>query len=276
MMLLVPIFFCLGFGLVAYSGFCFLFNKIIFCGISYLLACFCMVLAYRSILQRSFLHVEGLFCLLLGCICFFVPLFGILITLVIVLLMAFYSTKTHDFADKGDEAINLNKILPFYPQYGAGGVTLHLLQEDAPTLIRTKALFALRQSPLSQVNELIYQLLPDRSDELRLLAFNLLEGQESVMSKRIHTLVCKLANDPKLDRQGVTACHKELALLYWDLIYYQLISKELEASIIEKARASALCALEEWGDDALLWAVLAKIYTHEQAYTLAQRSFEKA
>lgn len=184
--------------------------------------------------------------------------------------------KIHPFAYRGDEAINLDQIQPYHSHYGAGGVILHLFQDNAPIKERSAALFALRECPLSQINPLIHELLPDTSDDIRLLAFNILEGQESSIMSRIEALLLRLKTVPDGEPLIKAQCQKSLALLHWELIHHHLIEIELEETIINKAIASALSALTVLSDDAVLWALLGKLYQHRQQDLLAVEAFETA
>lgn len=231
--------------------------------------------SYKLFLTSSFEKVQGSFCLLMFLLGFFIPIFGIMISLFIVCSVYWLHENFHQYAEVLDESMNLDVIQPIYAQYGSGGASRHLLNEADVAVDRTKALFMLSQTGLSDINALMYQLLPDTSDEMRLLAFSILEEQESNITQKIEQLFSMLATD-NLSANMVAQCKKNVALLYWELIYHHLISPEVEELILNKAQYYALAALKSLKNDAALWVLLGKIYKHLKQYDKAEEALQKA
>ena len=152
---------------------------------------------------------------------------------------------------------------------------MHVLKKGASTIERTKAFFALSQTQLSSINNLFYKLLPDTSDEMRLLAFGILDGQEDMITNRINKLYSMLERK-NLSYEAYAKLEKDLALQYWELIYSHLIAPELEESILEKALSYALSAVKVLNEDASIWILLGKIYKHSKHYSQAEHAFTKA
>ena len=69
---------------------------------------------------------------------------------------------------------------------------------------------------------------------------------------------------------------KELAYLYREFVYYQLVSKELEPFYLEQAARHALRAMKAYPDSAELYLFLGKIYLYVHDYTQAHNAFAKA
>jgi tetratricopeptide (TPR) repeat protein len=110
---------------------------------------------------------------------------------------------------------------------------------------------------------------------MRLLAFSILEEQESNITKKIEQLFSMLASD-NLSANMVAQCNKNVALLYWELIYHHLVSPEVETLILNKAQSYALAALKVLKNDAALWVLLGKIYKYVKQYDKAEDALLKA
>lgn len=208
-------------------------------------------------------------------ICFFIPGLGEIISIFIVFSLYHQHAKFHEHIEILDNSINLLKIKPLNAEYGAGGGLLRLLDQKAPPENRTNALFKMAKLPLSQMNSMLYELLPDSSDELRLLAFNILDEQEGRMSQTISQLQTELLNDTNSETIKARL-QKNLAQLYWDLVYQRLIIVELEKSMLEKAQSYAKNAAKVLTEDGTLWSLLGRIYSRLNQYQHAKQAFNKA
>ena len=215
------------------------------------------------------------FYLFLLLLCFFIPLFGIVISLFIMGALDKLSAKSHQHAEILEARINLEEVIPFGAKYGEGGVTMHLFKQESSSADRVDAFFVLSQMQLRNINKLVFKLLPDDIDEMRLLAFNILEGQEDTITRSIHRSL-SLLETKNIPPERYAQFEKDVALQYWELIYNHLISPELEDSILKKAEAYAVSALNFLTNDATLWILLGRIYKHTKHYVLAEKAFNQA
>lgn len=229
----------------------------------------------RLILGGYYKKHPWCFYLFIFFLCCSLPVLGEILGTFIVFTIFNKHTHFHKYAEILNNPINLFHLKPFRPKYGAGGGTLLLLNQSPSTIERTAALFKLAESPLSQMNSLLYQLLPDNSDEIRLLAFNILDEQEGRMMQSIHKLQALLQKED-LTTNMHAKIEKNLAKLYWDLVYDHLILPELENSMLEKAQYHALSASMVLTQDGTLWSIIGKIYSKRKQYQLAEEAFNKA
>lgn len=202
------------------------------------------------------------------------PLFGVIISVFFMIIIYGIRKKFRKQVESYDSSINLREIKPIYAKYGAGGGLMHLMANDESTVQRTKALFALGKMKISNINQLMYGLLSDQADEIRLLAFNILDQQESFITEDINRIL-KLLKVTEPDTETFAKFEKDLALLYWELIYRRLILKELEESMLIKAQAYALSAIKILKSDGSLFALLGKIYTRLKQYKQAEEMFDQ-
>jgi tetratricopeptide (TPR) repeat protein len=234
-----------------------------------------MIILSKIILHKNFQKVEWTFYILPLLLCVFVPILGIFISIFIIGAIFRLHTKFFKYTERVDDSINLKEVKYSYEEYGAGGAFLRLMKKNAPPADRTKALFVLAQGQLSGINNLLQELLPDSSDEIRLLSFNILDQQESFIQKDINKILSSI-NAPGLDATAYAIFEKNLALLYWELSYRHLLLKELEDITLNKAETYAQSALKILKGDAVLWSLLGKIYFRLKKYKLAEESFEKS
>jgi len=229
------------------------------------------VLLFLGKYYRHEIWIAFLFTLLL---CFFIPVSGFIIILFVVISVFSTHTKFHKHVEILDDSINLRDVKPVHTRYGAGGAVMRLVNKAKPTSERARALFIMGEGNLARVNSLMFQLFSDKSDEIRLLAFNILEQQESSISEDINKLL-EMLKTPDLKQETAAKLEKNLAMLYWEFIYKKLLLRELEPSMLQKAENHALSALKVLDNDATLWALLGKIYERMKKYDLAAKAFSK-
>ena len=275
MIFIIGIIFIFGLLSECFSGYCLLLDLIPMALLSHCISSLLILLSYQLSLNQTFKKSNWQFYLLMFFLCYFVPLFGIIISFFIVCSLDMLHKRFHKDVEVLDLAINLEGIKPFYATYGSGGAVISLLEKEKSPIERTKAFFILSQTQLSNINTLIYKLLPDTSDEMRLLAFNILDKQEDTIMKRIHELVHTLETGGLHEEENANI-EKNLAASYWELIYNHLISPELEESIQNNALSYALSAIKVLNNDATIWILLGKIYIHSKQYQLAEDAFNRA
>ncbi|MCP4637993.1 MAG: hypothetical protein GY848_16150 [Methyloversatilis sp.] len=133
---------------------------------------------------------------------------------------------------------------------GAGfrqaGVRQFLKNERAPVPQRLRAMVALSHAPSRIGSPVLRELLGDAEDDLRLLAYGLLDNREKRLNADIHAARQKLAACRSDDERGRVA--QQLAALYWELIYQGLVQGDLlDYAVGEALRhtETALAALRE-------------------------------
>lgn len=121
------------------------------------------------------------------------------------------------------------------------GVTDVLGNPRIPTAQRLKALVALQHVPARISSPVLRKLLGDDSEDLRLLAYGMLEHQEKALRDRI--LAERRRLDAALTAVDRTLAHRRLAGLYWELIYQELAQGDLRRHAAEAGLGHAREAL---------------------------------
>lgn len=94
---------------------------------------------------------------------------------------------------------------------------------------------------------ILKRALRDEDEEVRLLAFALLDQQESDFNTLINQYYSELA---RASVQHATILHKRLASLYWELAYLRLVEGNIEQHALRKSREHCEAALVNDNDPA--------------------------
>lgn len=178
------------------------------------------------------------------------------------------------------------------PQFAAGSVgtvsygrgarlKAELQNADAPTSFRMTALLAMQSMPVRTVSPLLQDMLADPLDDIRLLAYGILDNREKQLTQRILAERAKLdartgdkadgKRDGKADNKAdnkraapLSAAergeiNKALAELYGELIYENLVTGDVYRNAADQADAYARAALDDLPDDAALWRLRGRL-----------------
>ena len=102
-------------------------------------------------------------------------------------------------------------------KYGPGGLTSRLKDAGVPKETRFKSLLALQGMPPRIANPLLQDMLGDPADEMRLVAYGMLDNQEKNINQHIHDELEKLHDADSPDMELISL--RRLAELYWELVY---------------------------------------------------------
>lgn len=159
-------------------------------------------------------------------------------------------------------------------QFSVGGETSVLFDKNVPIHRRIQALGVTAEMSYGPRNVILRSLLPENLDELRLLAFQLLEGQEKRISKQIDK-VSKMIKKTSTPFQTCIG-DKYLAQLYFELYYQDLLQPELKKFMLNTAFEHAKNALVKLHNDPALWGLIAKMHFIKHEYEQANKAFYKA
>ncbi len=140
------------------------------------------------------------------------------------------------------------------PPYSGGALRQILRYADRP-LKRLKAVMATRFMQVRDAVPVLQVALKDRVDDVRLLAYAMLDGKEKQLAERIQQLQDDLEEAPPA---RAAAIHRVMAALCWELVYGQLVHGAVRLHWLARARGHAEAALSTRADGAL-WVLYARI-----------------
>jgi tetratricopeptide (TPR) repeat protein len=126
--------------------------------------------------------------------------------------------------------------------FGLGGVAARLRHATGNPDARMKALLAVQAMPARLSNPLLQEMLSDSEDDIRLLAYGMLDAKEKDINRRIHERLREL---PAAAPRRVAMLRKELAELYWELAYQGLAQGDLLDYVLGEARMHAEAARQQ-------------------------------
>lgn len=116
----------------------------------------------------------------------------------------------------------------------AQGAIRSRLGVGVPAAIRMQSLLSLQVIPNRVSNPILEELLGDETDDVRLVAFGMLDAEEKKISVHIQRERAILGRE--LTTEQRYACLRHLAELHWELTYAVLAQGELRKHILRQAR----------------------------------------
>jgi len=122
---------------------------------------------------------------------------------------------------------------------------------------KEKSVLGLQNMPTSVVSPVLRHLLSDPVDDVRMMAFGMLDSEEKKVTSRILDVLPRLKS-AVTDRERFRYS-RLLAELYWELVYSRIVLGDLRNHMLRQAHAHAKEALELVPDDAGLQFLAARI-----------------
>ena len=209
--------------------------------LAHLLISLVAAFATYLLLPRRFRQPRGAITALMFCFAFVAPPIG-----AIGLLLITRANLQRPIAE-ARVAVPVAVNLPLYDVQskehyrGGQGAIRSRLGEDVPSDLRMQSLLTLQAVPSKVSNPILEDLLGDSTDDVRLVAFGMLDSEEKKISKEIRyeteRLAYSLTPEQRYDALG------HLAELNWELVYACLAQGELRRHILTQARKHADAAL---------------------------------
>jgi hypothetical protein len=159
-------------------------------------------------------------------------------------------------------------------KFSQGGIKSRLAESSIPTTKRLQSLLALQGIPARVSSPLLQDMLGDASDDIRLVAYGLLDSREKKITAQIHRELVNLRNAESKEMQLVVLRH--LAELYWEMVYAGLALGDLRTHTLNQALAYADDALKLAQQDTGLQFLKGRILHELKRYEEAQLILESA
>lgn len=209
------------------------------------------------------------------CFNFFVPAFGAIGTLLILLYFRMFLSN-----EERAEFSNV-PLPPFQAEsadlgsgMGEGGAWSRLRTAGLPRELRLKALLSVGASGGHNSSRLLQHATGDSDDEIRLLAFNLYERQEQKIQQTISASLEEL-KQAKTAAVKASVC-RNLAFSYWEMVYSALAQDDLRDFFVEQAAKYAAQALQLNSRNPALLILMVRIHLQKRDYLLAGEAIQTA
>ena len=210
-------------------------------------------------------------------LCFFVPVLG-----VPGLLAAAFVTRAFP-KQRAKEVFSTVAAPEFAPHddrrsqsdspHAHGPVRAQLTDPSAPVETRMRALLSIQDLPSRVANPIIRTMLADPSDDVRLVAYGIRDSREKRINARIQAARAHLESP---DHAIQLPAEKELAELYWELVYQGLVQGDLQKHAAAQSRMHFDAALKLAPEDAALWALGGRLANFAGQYERAWHAFTRS
>ena len=163
--------------------------------------------------------------------------------------------------------------------YGRGArLKAELQNADLDTSFRMTALLAMQSMPARTVSPLLQSMLADPLDDIRLLAYGILDNREKGLTQRILVERAKLdgKSQPAATGDERRTANKALAGLYSELIYERLVKGDVYRNAADQADAYAKAALDADPSDAALWRLRGRLALDRRDLDAADAMLQRA
>jgi hypothetical protein len=220
---------------------------------------------------------SSVFLLLLFLFCLFIPVVsGISLFLILTLGVLYASPilkpKIDVYALPNTPENILEKISVIQSNFGQ----VHgILKSSKNIEQRFKAVLATRQMRDDKAIPILKIGLRDPVDEVRLLAYSMLDNKEKKIDLKIHQSLLHFS-DKKLDSVSAAVIHQMLAESYWELSYLLLVQGQAKVHILKSAYHHANEALKVCGTDAGLNLLHARLALNLGLFKEATQALDQA
>ena len=220
---------------------------------------------------------SGAFLLLLFLYCLFIPVVSGVSLFLILTLGVFYARPMQK------QMIDVNAI-PHAPEniLEKISVTQHnpgkihgVIKSSGDIEQRFRAVLATRKMRDNKAIPILQIGLRDPVDEVRLLAYSMLDNKEKKIDLKIHESLLDLSNE-KQDPVAAAVIHQTLAESYWELSYLLLVQGQAQIHTLKSAYHHANEALKVRGTDAGLNLLHARLALNLDLYEEAARALDQA
>ena len=185
---------------------------------------------------------------------FFIPILGLIGQVIAVLVARFLPRIVPELPYAEIPPIEFEfppREIRERTKYGQGGLTSRLKDAGVPKETRFKSLLALQGMPAKIANPLLQDMLGDTADEVRLVAYGILDNQEKNINQHIHDEIEKLeeADSPEMELIAL----RRLAELYWELVYGGLVHGDVRDHAMGETERYLEQAMRIAPEDAGLW-----------------------
>jgi hypothetical protein len=219
----------------------------------------CLALFTWALMPKAYQQPRKWALLFLFSFSFFIPIMG-LVGLFVGILVAAYLPRIRQ--EQGFETVSIPEYVNLSSnvkiRYDAGGIRARLLDQNASLESRLKAMMAIQQMPSRLSSPLLRQMLTDPADDIRLVAYGMLDQREKAINHKITEEMANLDDDNASPAARQTSL-RHLAELYWELVYQGLVQGDVRKHAIGQSMEYVAQSLALTPDEPGLWVLQGKL-----------------
>ena len=232
------------------------------------------VLCWR-LMPTKFREPRGYVLGLLFSFGFFIPVIGALGLFLTVLMGLYWQRRKREhpfysmFLPEFDLVLREPEI-----KFGSGGIKACLDNTAMPPRRRLQALLTMQSVTARTSNPVLQNLLNDTGEDIRLVAYGLLDGREKKINHQIHDELIRLESAQNPAIRLISLRH--LAELEWEFVYTTLAQGDLRKRALSQALGYLEQALAIDTAQAGLWFLKGRVQLERQNYEAAQSALDHA
>lgn len=215
--------------------------------------------------------------LLLFLLCFFIPLISGICLLFSLSISLYFrkapENKIYEYSEplRASVVINGSGLKPEFSTGRIFGVLRFSKDGDK----RAKAVLSTNQLANEIAIPILRKALLDPVDEVRLMAYGILDNKEKEIDAIIHQGLKQLNEKKHLNKEKAKI-HQQLAEAYWELSYLGLVQGRAREHILHSAKHYAIAALRHKSNNVELLLLLAQILSNQGYFKKASLVLKKA
>ncbi len=156
-------------------------------------------------------------------------------------------------------------------------VRARLREQRLPAAARTEALLAIGSAATPASSAVLREMLTDPTDDMRLLAYGLLDRREKSISEQLVRERSVLAAAHEIgDRDTARLVHHRIGQLYWELVYLDLVQGDMRGYALEQALVHTEQSLDGSAADGARWLLIGRIRLQRGELQPARAALEAA
>ncbi len=159
-------------------------------------------------------------------------------------------------------------------QFRVAGLRATLLDPNLPSELRMRSLIALQNMPTRVAAPTLRKLLGDSADDIRLVAYGILDQKEKIINTQILGHLESL--DRLLDRDGRINALRQLAELNWELVYTGLVQGDVREHTLNQVVKYTEEALQLSDNIPGLWLLRGRALHAQRKLDLASTAYARA
>ncbi|NYT64920.1 hypothetical protein H0A58_02920 [Alcaligenaceae bacterium] len=223
--------------------------------------------SYRGPVSGIFIHVFVM--------CLFLPVAGHLLFLSVIIAALVFPAVKKQADSRLVENPKFVTYLVSRVTHGSGArLRARLENTEGSSEDRITAMVAVQALPTHITDGMLRDLLTDANEEIRLLAYGIVDSAEKSIMKRIFAVQEQLGD-------AITSIEKDdvnsrLAELYWELIYQNLVEGEVHTYTLERVEQYGHEALTFNQKNAAMWYLLGRCALLRKQAGQAEAYFQQA
>lgn len=148
-----------------------------------------------------------------------------------------------------------------------------LLSSEASTELRLQGMLTVRNMPTRATGGVLRETLGDRVDDVRLLAYGILDQKEKALTQRIDRALQLLESAGPARHYRL---YRRLAELYWELHFQDLVQGDIRDLALQRTARFIEQALGENDEDGGMWLLRGRVMMCYEHLAAAEQSFNRA